>query len=595
MEAVLERHHAAEIKSLVAGPFAISYTAFFLSRFGIIFALETERVLGQSISFAISFSVIGDLIRLILLLLADKTFLSKRFIYPAPLWQVITTWFFSSFMGSLVPSVVLEILSRSSDGRLIRIIPSTLFSFTGFALATVIVAQVTTQRNLLRKGLKFEEMAINEEADSLEKLLIQQELRESLARQEVTKGLRKLSSQIESISKKNNDSEMRKLVDRLEKYGSSVIRSYSQALRSNPKSQLEFDAHTSTVDSTLRYFTQIPNLNFSPILCSVIIFSIQIPLQASRNGVSGIFFSIILLILVLPLLTFFHILIHKYVAEKFSDRILAVSSALLILYVAVDFLARHVINLIHQPLPFPPQISAFRITIAVLFISIAVSLQLRSEKLREILEESLRVKQISVAKVTSEHMRLRKELAQLLHGPAQGKLSSIGMALNLALSQDAENWAANRERWLAKARLTLQELIDEIEGPLPEVTSDINSFLNELSKQYESLVEIKFDLIDSAKFAVDADAEFSRIIQDIINNAVTNSVRHGFAHKIEILIEAESVRCVKVVVTDNGVGPRTKFKPGYGYNHVISHGGTWSLVENETGGASLSVTINGTL
>ena len=49
-----------EFRELVTGQFALSYTAFFITRFGIIFAIETERTLGHPISYAIFFSLVAE-------------------------------------------------------------------------------------------------------------------------------------------------------------------------------------------------------------------------------------------------------------------------------------------------------------------------------------------------------------------------------------------------------------------------------------------------------------------------------------------------------------------------------------------------------
>ena len=587
----------SDFRALVTGQFAISYTAFFISRFGIIFAIETEQILGHPLAYGLFFALLGELIRFLTLFLADKTYLSKRLLKPVSLAVVLSTWFISSFMGSLIAGIVLEIITKSQGHLLIRVIPSTFFSFAGFALASVIVAQITTQRRLLRKSVELNIGALKEEHQSLDSLLSQQELREKTAREEITKGLSGLRAQIESISEKTEDREIGKLVEAIEDYGSKVVRNYSHSLRVDSKNRIASESIEASIKPTLVYFFQLKNLNFSPIFCSLIIFTINLPLQVARNGVSGIYFSVLLIAVLGPLVTVFFLLIRQYVAERFLDRILAVGSALLLLYVAIDFLARNLLDVLDQSLPFPPQISAFRSILAVLVISTAVTLQLRSENLKTLLEKSLSESIMTAAKFSAENIRLKKELAQLLHGPVQGKLASIAMSLNLYLTQDSAKKTSEREKWIAKARETLYEIVDDIEGTsnFPEGNLDISIYLTDLSAQYAFLLDIEAKIEPDTKEVLEENAELTDAVQDIVANAVTNSLRHGFSRKVEILLDSPSPHHVRVTVKDDGVGPKVGLTPGFGLNHVISLGGTWTLTENAKGGALLTVIVSTTL
>jgi signal transduction histidine kinase len=586
--------HTTEIRSLVTGQFAISYTAFFISRFGIIFAIDTERTLGHPVAYGVFFSVTGEVIRLIILLIADKTYLAKRLKKPAKLWVVVATWFLSSLIGSLIPGIVLETLTNFQGHLLIRVVPSTFFSFAGFALSSIIVAQVTTQRRQLRKSIKLNVGALKEEAETLDNLFRAQEIREEHIRMDVAKGLQGLRAQIESISEKTKDEDITKLLETIEDYNRKVIRNYSHSLMPALKEVANSKLIPSAARPTLRYLFELKNLNFSPILCSTIIFVINIPLQVSRNGLSGFYFSLILITLLGPSLTAFFLLIRRFIQERFIDRILAIASSLSLIYVGLDFMARNLRELLDQPFPYPPQITAFRTTLAVLVISIAVTLQRRAEYLKKELDSSLVETNRASAVNIEVNIRMKRELAHLLHGPLQGKLSSVAMSLNLFLTQEPIQKSIDGDKWVTIAGAKIQEMISEIErsSHSEEFDPNVPAFLKLLSLEYEPLLNISSTMEPETSRVLSEDFELARATEDVISNAVTNSLVHGAAKNVQIRIDSSSLSQVRVQVTDDGVGLKEKFEAGFGLNHINALSETWSLKKNGKKGTLLTAILS---
>jgi len=79
----------------------------------------------------------------------------------------------------------------------------------------------------------------------------------------------------------------------------------------------------------------------------------------------------------------------------------------------------------------------------------------------------------------------------------------------------------------------------------------------------------------------------------VIQEAVTNSVRHGSADLIEVHLSSDEPGCFQLYVIDNGTGPIGKgSKPGAGLK-VLSAltEDEYSLGFNKNGGAMLSATI----
>jgi len=201
-----------ELRTLVTGQFAVSYVAFFLSRFGVFLAIDAENQIGNSISAALIFTAISEATRLLILFLADKIYLSNRHEVPAKLKIVILTWFVSAFGGSIVGGVVLEMIPQFSGHLINRVIPSGTFAFIGFALVSIVVAQVHNDRLNLSKLQEQINLADGEQKQMITSILNEQSVREVEARLQISEGLKNLQLQIDQISATSKETEIYKLV-----------------------------------------------------------------------------------------------------------------------------------------------------------------------------------------------------------------------------------------------------------------------------------------------------------------------------------------------------------------------------------------------
>ena len=329
------------------------------------------------------------------------------------------------------------------------------------------------------------------------------------------------------------------------------------------------------------------------MLSTVILFLGGGASQIARNGYKGMLFTFALAIVITPLMIVLARLIEIYVSEARKDRILAVSTAMLVIYVIADITSRILVTSLHQPFPFPSQVTAFRTVLTILIVSSAATLHHRQQVILDRAVNFLEENESRIAKINYENERMNRELAQLLHGPVQGKLASIVMSLNLYLSESKLLAGASRTKWIAKAKSIMEDIVLDLQDSDNSLRqeNDIQTYLESVTSQYAQLLNIRYRFYEDSKSCLDSNKPLTKSVLDIIANALTNSLRHGLARNIDIELEVFSPRGVKLVMRDDGVGPPDSITPGFGLNHIVGLNGRWSLERDENGGAKLTVIV----
>ena len=175
--------------------------------------------------------------------------------------------------------------------------------------------------------------------------------------------------------------------------------------------------------------------------------------------------------------------------------------------------------------------------------------------------------------VDSEVLKVRtqitkRSLANHLHGSVQNKL------LLLALKLERGDALETREELMK-----IRELLDiEIGSPEDSVSKQLEGLVN----RWQGFVEIQLSVTGTLPENTE--------IPKVASEAVNNSVRHGLAHRIWIILDCKPGE-IEMTVDDDGIGPRIG-KSGLGtkYFNTVA-GNSWTLVQRETGGSSLKLSI----
>ena len=171
-----------------------------------------------------------------------------------------------------------------------------------------------------------------------------------------------------------------------------------------------------------------------------------------------------------------------------------------------------------------------------------------------------------------------RRLSQKLHGAVQSDVLALQLSIDDSLLSASKELERNVLEIIEKAR---QDFLSETEKPLSER-------LEELAEMWSFVAKIEISNSCENLSALQENVCFM-----VIQEAVTNSVRHGSADLIEVHLSSDESGCFQLYVIDNGTGPIGKgSKPGAGLK-VLSAltEDEYSLGFNKNGGARLSATI----
>lgn len=186
----------------------------------------------------------------------------------------------------------------------------------------------------------------------------------------------------------------------------------------------------------------------------------------------------------------------------------------------------------------------------------------RAEIDRELIESHAHSRQIA---------QLARESARILHGGVQTRLIACAVAIErAAATEDVEAF-----------RAALQEAHAVLAGPLNSSVDESATLLDEVERKvslWSGLCTIELQIDPSC---VDVRGRLARDVGRVVEEGLTNAVRHGGASTIRVEISATD-SAVLVIVTDDGSGPED-YSPGLGSLLLDSVSQDWILGAGPTG------------
>ena len=176
----------------------------------------------------------------------------------------------------------------------------------------------------------------------------------------------------------------------------------------------------------------------------------------------------------------------------------------------------------------------------------------------------------------------KREWALRIHGSVQASLTASLVRLSGPGAPSSEE--------LSKVRDHLSQASNALKVPAVK-PSDLRASLKVIKKTWEGIVKIKVDLKSSSAQRVLEDAWSGVIANEIIKEAVSNSVKHGKADSIKVSFEEPKSGFLEIVVQDNGRGMSPKSSAGLGSQILDEIAFPWSLENQLTGGSILKAQI----
>jgi signal transduction histidine kinase len=152
----------------------------------------------------------------------------------------------------------------------------------------------------------------------------------------------------------------------------------------------------------------------------------------------------------------------------------------------------------------------------------------------------------AVSRIRNEQHQRSRNLGRKLHGEIQARFSSAFLMLQ------------NNQSDPIKANSMILEIANDLEKDvmkLPETNNkiqDLDSVLDNVKQTWQGLATIKFVADENLKQAIQNDTLCQTALIDIIPELCFNSIKHGKADELLVLIEQNSPKTILLKVQDNG-------------------------------------------
>jgi len=190
--------------------------------------------------------------------------------------------------------------------------------------------------------------------------------------------------------------------------------------------------------------------------------------------------------------------------------------------------------------------------------------------------------------------RLRRQVAQVLHGPVQGRLAAVALSLHLFVDGQRSGRVVSREATFRRCRALLKQVnidIGVIMNGGPENFEPINSQLTKLAQRWVGLIDVEFKVSVMAQTNIDISPALASRVGSVIEEAINNAVTHGRAPSVFISVDSTPGYGIRIEALDNGKGVPAEVVPGFGLRDIGAVAGEWKLSSAPSGGALLSVTL----
>jgi signal transduction histidine kinase len=276
------------------------------------------------------------------------------------------------------------------------------------------------------------------------------------------------------------------------------------------------------------------------------------------------------------------------IAKKFKKLFALIYHLTAIAFSASTVLVREILTSDTTPDYWQDPISKIRLFVVVIFLFYFLHASFGISNFR-IAEEAKQAKEAKAAlevqrgRLIDSQEQTRKEIADFLHDRLQSDLVVLGIQINRATeSMPVES------REVAKAFVEEIERIRQIDvreasrALAPELDGPgIAAALNDLSRQYLSVFEVKVQVDQKDKIAKQQRLAIYRIVEQ----ALLNAAKHGSPRNIEIVVKIED-GMIRIWVTNDGRELAQQLVAGAGFaiidTWVSQYRGQWTVKKVDT-------------
>jgi signal transduction histidine kinase len=522
---------------------------------------------------------------------AQKLF-KKRFTEPLSLMSVLGT--FLLFMLTISTSeILITIYVFDQTAYLGPQLFAPLFpSLFGFIASCYLLAEFDQNRKDIKR-LAFAKSTLEKTAhESQDQIVAERSQLISAIQDSVFYQLDALKKQFSLLGSNPRRSEIERLANELEEYSANTIRSLSHEIAEDVgmKSPIDRLSFVGSLNSKKSMNNYQPYISFKFAILGMILIGGNH--EASLSGYKGFLLQLAAALILSPIL-----FVGKIATRKYSPNNLYIGFASYLLtiflsgYILTALVSSEFIKNLEIRNEYSPIVYSARTLSGIIVASLIVTIvEARRNTLNNLVAMNEKL-QVEIDWMDNRSSELRKELASILHGPLQGRIAGIAMALRLNaeeedLSDDEKSKKLEDiERLLQTVIHDVQELF-KVEKNQPEASIIIK--LIKLRRSWEGIAKVKWT-IEPHVFAV-LGASYFKTISEILYEAVSNSVRHGGATAVSIAINADANNLI-LEIADDGKGVNQLPIPGAGFRKFSEFGATYSFDLNVKQGAKMTVLL----
>jgi len=554
------------IKQRLGGKWLASWTSWFLF---IPFAFITTLNYDGSRNFAnsnelYSLAVIVHLCTGLSFYLAHKTLIRKRKIETQSLWKVLLVLTFAGFIRIFSADFFSDYFVGQNEPLYLRWVSIPAFIIT-FATITIILDFMDREFEDLKR-LNTELRIMNHvRTESLKNLSnYQNELLKCVASQ-IVPAINQLEKMYLNLTKSNNltPKELLIFTETVKEWNQIVIRAVSHLKYDEGnallKSKIEEDFSIS-LTSSIKIINLTKTWNFFPSVIWLPYFAISFILSYVYVGlVSSL--EVTAIVALANLIFIFSQKLIRPKLSKYSSRkrfiFITWPYTLYGLFLEISFLFLLPVN------------SYTAISIWVYFLPLWAFLGMFvSGVIYGVTGEGGRIQALTISEIVEcrnvagtaleSIRRIQKIFTDTVHGRIQSKFTAAALLLENT-SQQTQSQFISKES-LAKVTDQLEQMVDEAREDLNKLTQwtetkpkTVDHVYSEIRNNWMDIVKIEVSTDPSAEHILNSNDWLRSAFEDVLNESISNAVRHGNADKISITAQLDQTLAeLKLLISNNG-------------------------------------------
>ena len=552
------------------------------------FYIRGRVFLELSISDAIYFSLFINFVTSVNFYILSISLLRKRYETKQNLFKIFFAYSSIWLVNSIIEIILTKFLLHKPLHIYTELIASLVPTISGLIFTNLAIGIIANAVGI-RKILEREIEDLNAEKSSVDiDLSTEKERLVSTIERLLLDQLAVIKGNVQLINQNSSIIQVEKMAQQIEDYASNIVRKIAHEI--DDGSEIEFSNERNSLSKNHKLSPFFPYFSTKFFLLTELIAGGF--LQAYRNGLPGIYLQV-----TLSLLSFTLAVIGSRILKFLSGqkiRLIFVAFYIPLFYVILERFLYLFQNFVYKlKFTFSSEELSIRFTLAFILTSGFISALKWIDNINTNLVKirSLNLSDINMKE--KEILSTRSRISSALHGPIQGRLAGIAMALRFSESNGASDKVDHekiQEMVIPQLNDVSNDLAKIFEGrKLTDLGTSLENISIIVAQEWGNLIAIQFKIPHQLKSS--QDRNLIRNVNQVCNEAITNSIRHGKA--TEVFIEFEKIDDELILqITDNGKGVFSNYVKGMGLDSIEKISIYYRLENLKSGGSKLTVTFS---